>query len=233
MRILLKLSGEALMGKFSYGIDNEFLNTLVKKIIAISNEGHEIAIVVGSGNIFRGLGEGAKGMMRNNADMIGMVATIMNSVALHDSFQNQGKESQIFCAKTIDSIGKLFTYEDAVKEMKDGKIVIIGGGTGNPFFTTDTAGILRALELECEYVVKATKVDYLYDKDPKKFDDAKPIKRTTFMEVLEKDLRIMDLTAISLAKENKIKLLIMNIEKLEKLIDFINGDEEIGTIIEN
>ena len=231
MRILLKLSGEALMGKNSYGIDPDFLGELCQKIVVLHGRGIQIGIVVWGGNIFRGLGAGAKNMRRNNADTIGMIATVINCVALQDAFVWLGKKCEIYTAKKIDAIWRLFVYEDAMRDLEDGKIVVFGWGIGNPFFTTDTAGVMRALELDCDCMIKATNVDYIYDKDPQKHTDAVPLRTIDYTTILEKRIGVMDMTAISLARDNALTLYVVNIATLERIEDILEKRDFIGTKI--
>ncbi|MCK4338451.1 MAG: UMP kinase [Candidatus Cloacimonetes bacterium] len=212
-RILLKLSGEVLQGQKSFGIDNTALTKIVKELIEIHNDGIEISIVIGGGNFFRGASAVASKMNRVQADNIGMLATIQNSIALKEKFNEFNTNSVIFTSCNIGNIGMIFNADKAKTSLKNGMIAIFGGGTGNPFFTTDTAAVLRALETDSEIVIKGTKVDGIFDKDPKKYKNAKFFITISFDEYIKRDLKVMDLTSISLAKEFHLPIKVFNIKE--------------------
>jgi len=231
-RILLKLSGEALLGEREYGVDPKFALTLARDIKEISDSGIELAIVIGGGNIFRGVKAASNGMDRSTADYMGMLATLLNSLALNDAFKQIGLQCRIQSALNIPQIGALYIREKAIRHLEKGRIVILACGTGNPFFTTDTAAALRALELKCDILIKATKVDGVYDSDPKINKDAKLYKKLSFTEVLSKNLHVMDASAVSLCRDNNMPIKVFNLLKPKNIKKAINSDEE-GTIIFN
>ena len=212
-RILLKLSGEVLQGQKSFGIDNTALAKIVKELIEIHNDGIEISIVIGGGNFFRGASAVASKMNRVQADNIGMLATIQNSIALKEKFNEFNTNSVIFTSCNIGNIGMIFNADKAKTALKNGVIAIFGGGTGNPFFTTDTAAVLRALETDSEIVIKGTKVDGIFDRDPKKYKNANFFKTISFDEYIKRNLKVMDLTSISLAKEFHLPIKVFNIQE--------------------
>ena len=213
-RILIKLSGESLMGKGKYGIELSTVNKLSKNIQSLLKENLEICIVIGGGNIFRGLAASAKGMDRANADYMGMLATVMNSLALQNSLEKIGLDTRVMSAFPIQSVCETYIRRRAIRHMQKKRIVICAAGTGNPYFSTDTAAALRAAELDCSYIYKATQVDGIYDKDPKKFRKAKKYSTISYTTYLSKNLAVMDSAAISIARENRIPIRIFSI--LEK-----------------
>ena len=213
-RILIKLSGESLMGKGKYGIELSTVDKLSKNIQSLLKENLEICIVIGGGNIFRGLAASAKGMDRANADYMGMLATVMNSIALQNSLEKIGLDTRVMSAFPIQSVCETYIRRRAIRHMQKERIVICAAGTGNPYFSTDTAAALRAAELDCSYIYKATQVDGIYDKDPKKFRKAKKYSTISYTTYLSKNLAVMDSAAISIARENKIPIRIFSI--LEK-----------------
>lgn len=227
-RYLLKLSGEALQGKNDHGIDVDFLHTLAAKIVNLVKIGRkEVVIVIGGGNIFRGVSGAAKGIDRSSADYMGMLATVMNGIALGDAIEKQGQEVRIMSAIEIARVSELFIRRRAIKHLEKGRVVIAVAGTGNPYFTTDSAAVLRALELQCGMMVKGTKVDGVYDKDPAKHADATRYSQVTHQEALEKNLRIMDQSAIALAKDEHLPIFVCRIEDIDKL-----GDSGVvGTLV--
>ena len=229
-RILIKLSGESLMGKESYGIELKTVNRIATDLISFKKLNKQICIVIGGGNIFRGLAVSAKGMDRANADYMGMLATVMNSLALQNSLEKLNVETRVMSAFPIQSICETYIRRRAIRHMDKSRIVICAAGTGNPFFSTDTASALRAAELECNEIYKATQVDGIYNKDPKKYKNAKLFKNISYNEVINKNLKVMDLTAISLAKESKIPILITNIFKKNSLINALNGKGEYSKV---
>ena len=230
-RILLKLSGEALLGGEDYGIDPVIIHRVATEIAEVARLGVEMAIVIGAGNIFRGAGLAQSGIDRVTADNMGMLATIMNCLALQDALERVGCEARVMSAVSVHDVCEDYIRRRAVRHLEKGRIVICAGGTGNPFFTTDTAAALRAIEVGADVVLKATKVAALYDADPVKDKDAKLLKRVGYMEVLEKQLRVMDMTAISLAMDNKLPLTVFKLKTKGNIRKFVCG-EEIGTLID-
>lgn len=226
-RYLLKLSWEALQWKLDHGIDVHFLQELAGKVVKLAKSGKQIVIVIGGGNIFRWVSGAASGLDRSSADYMWMLATVMNGIALGDAIQKQGQEVRIMSALEINRVSELFIRGRAMKHLEKNRIVIAVAGSGNPFFTTDSAAVLRALELGCDVIVKGTKVDGVYDKDPKKYPDAVRYPTLTLQEALEKNLRVMDQSAIALAKDEKIPLFVCRIEDIDKL----GSDEIIGTLL--
>ena len=231
-RILLKLSGEALMGDQSFGISPEMLDYVAMEIRSIYDLGIEIAIVVGGGNIFRGVAASSLGMERTSADHMGMLATIMNSLALQDSLEKHDIQTRVQTAISMHEVAEPYIRRRAARHLERGRVVIFAAGTGNPYFTTDTAAVLRAQEIHAEVLFKATKVDGLYDADPEKVPTAKPFKSISYMEVLEKQLRVMDMTAISLAMDNQLPLVVFSLKEKGNIKRVCCG-EEIGTQIHN
>jgi uridylate kinase len=227
-RILLKLSGEVLAGEQGFGIDPKKATELAKEVKSIYDMGVSIGLIIGAGNIFRGLQAASKGMDRVTGDYLGMLATIMNAISLQDALEKVGVETRTLSAITVSKIAEPYIRRRALRHMEKGRVVIIAGGTGNPYFTTDTAAALRATELHAEVVIKGTKVDGVYDKDPIVNSDAKRYKNISFNEVLSKNLRVMDLTAITLCKENALPIRVFNINNKGDLKRLLNG-EDIGT----
>ena len=230
-RALLKLSGEALAGDQGYGIDPKVVDTLAEEIAEIVNDGVELAVVVGGGNIFRGLAGSAKGMDRAQADYIGMLATVMNALALQDAFERQGIFSRVQSAINMQEVSEPYIRRRALRHLEKGRVVILAAGTGNPYFTTDTTAALRACELDVDCVLKATKVDGVYDSDPMKNPDAKKFDHITYMEVLSRDLHVMDATAISLCMDNNVPMLVFDLMKPGNIKRALKG-EAIGTTID-
>jgi uridylate kinase len=229
-RYLLKLSGEALIGKYEYGIDPDVVSEISSNIVEVSNTGNQIALVVGGGNIFRGAGLAEAGIDRVTGDNIGMLATVINSLALQDAIEKLGVQCRVMSAVRINQISEDYIRRRAIRHLEKNRIVIFAAGTGNPFFTTDTAASLRAIEINANMVLKATKVDGVYDKDPVKHKDAKLYKELTYNQVLNEELKVMDTTAVVLCKENKIPLRVFNMLKKGALMSIING-EDSGTLI--
>jgi len=230
-RILLKLSGEALMGNESYGIDSLVLQQIAEDIHEIHQLGVEVALVIGGGNIFRGISGASRGMDRSTADYIGMLATVMNSLALQQALEKLGIPTRVQSAIDIKEVAEPYIRRRAIRHLEKGRIVIFAAGTGLPFFTTDTTAALRASEIGAEIFMKATKVDGVYPADPKDDPSAKKYDRITFTEVLQKNLRVMDATAISLAREQNMKIVIFNLMKKGNIKRVILG-EPIGTVVE-
>jgi uridylate kinase len=229
-RVLLKLSGEALMGDQGFGISPDVIKYVAEEIRSIFDLGIQIAIVVGGGNIFRGIAASSYGMDRSSADHMGMLATVINSLALQDSLEKKGIATRIQTAISMHEVAEPYILRRAVRHLEKGRAVIFAAGTGNPYFTTDTAAVLRAQEIHAEILLKATKVDGLYDSDPVVNKDAVFLKRVTYMEVLEKQLKVMDMTAISLAMDNHMPLAVFNLKKKGNIRKVICG-EDIGTRI--
>ena len=227
-RILLKLSGESLMGTQSYGIAPEMLEQYALDIKAVVEKGVEVAIVIGGGNIFRGLSGASKGMDRVQGDYMGMLATLINSMALQAELEKQGMKTEILGGLAIEPICKEMSRRRAIEAMQEGRVVIIGGGTGNPFFTTDTASTLRAIEIKADVILKGTRVDGVYTADPEKDPTATKFSTLTFQEALGKKLKIMDLTAFALCEENSLPIYVFDMNKTGNLLKVVSG-EPIGT----
>ena len=229
-RILLKLSGEALMGDDAFGVNPETINKIVSEVKAVKSLGVEIAIVIGGGNIFRGVALGAAGMDRATADYMGMLATVMNALALQDAMKHAGMNSRVQSAINIDQIVEPYIRGKAIRYLEDKKIVIFAAGTGNPFFTTDTAAALRAMEINADIMIKATKVDGIFSDDPEKNPDAMMYKTLTFDEAINKNLKVMDATAFTLCRDQKLPIAVFNIFKEDALKNLLLGNEE-GTLV--
>lgn len=227
-RILLKLSGESLMGEKQYGIDENRLNDYALQIKEIADMGVQIGIVIGGGNIFRGLSGKAKGFDRVKGDQMGMLATVVNSIALSSSLSALGQDNQVYTAIRMEPIGEYYTKWRAIETMENGGISIISGGTGNPFFTTDTASVLRAVEIEANALFKGTRVDGIYTADPEKDKTATRFDEISFDEIYKRNLQIMDLTATTMCKENELPLVVFDMDKVGNLKKVILG-ERIGT----
>ncbi|MBR3881100.1 MAG: UMP kinase [Mailhella sp.] len=207
-RVLLKLSGEALAGEKGTGIDPATVQLICKEIAEVAALGVELALVIGGGNIFRGLSTSAKGMDRSSADYMGMLATVMNAVAVQDALEKTGCPTRVLSAIEIQELCEPYIYRRAIRHMEKGRIIICAAGTGNPYFTTDTAAALRGSELKCDAIIKATKVDGVYDRDPMKFSDAVRFDELSYEETLRRHLKVMDATAITLAQENNIPVIV-------------------------
>ena len=231
-RILLKLSGESLLGNKQYGIDELRLNEYALQIKEIASMGVEIGIVIGGGNIFRGLSGTTKGFDRVKGDQMGMLATVINSLALNSALLNIDVKSSVLTAIRMEPIGVYYNKWHAIELMKQGHVVIIAGGTGNPFFTTDTASVLRAIEIEAEVMLKGTRVDGVYTANPEKDPAAIKFDEIKFDEVYQRNLKVMDLTAITLCKDNDLPLIVFNMDVTGNLKKVITG-ENIGTIVHN
>ncbi len=231
-RVLLKLSGEALMGDQSFGISSDVIKYVAEEVRSAFDLGVQIAIVVGGGNIFRGVAAASYGMDRVSADRMGMLATVINSLALQDALENNGIMTRVQTAISMHEVAEPFIVRKAIRHLEKGRLVIFAAGTGNPYFTTDTAAVLRAQEIRAEILLKATKVDGLYDSDPVAEKNAKFIKKIKYMEVIEKQLLVMDMTAISLAMDNELPLIVFNLLNKGNIKKIICG-EAIGTQINN
>ena len=229
-RILLKLSGEALMGNKQFGIDNNRLMQYAEEIREIADLGAEIGIVIGGGNIFRGVQAERGGMERTQGDYMGMLATMINSMALQAALESVGLFTRLQSAIEMKQIAEPFIKRKAVRHLEKGRIVIFGSGTGNPFFTTDSAASLRAIEIDAEVILKGTRVDGIYDRDPEENASAKKFDTITFDEAYEKNLKVMDMTAFTLCKENELPVIVFNMNKTGNLKKVVTG-EEIGTLV--
>jgi len=229
-RILLKLSGEALMGTQEHGIDPERLTQYASEIVEASRSGTQIAIVIGGGNIFRGLSGAAEGMDRVQGDYMGMMATVINSLALQAELEKQGAETALFSGMLIRPVARPMSASSAIQELESGKIILISGGTGNPYFTTDSASALRALEIKANVILKGTRVDGVYTADPEKDPSAKKFDKLSFSEAIEKNLRIMDQTAFTLCKENNMPIYVFNMNEQGNLKKVLAGNN-IGTLV--
>lgn len=231
-RVLLKLSGESLMGENQFGIDPDAIKTFAKEIVEAHKMGVEMGIVIGGGNIFRGIQAAAHGIHKVSGDQMGMLATIINCVAFQNVLEDLGVQTRLQTAIKVEQIAEPFIRRRAIRHLEKGRVVLFGAGTGNPYFTTDTAAVLRAIEIEADCVIKGTRVNGVYDSDPEKNSEAKLFDNITFKEVIEKDLRVMDHTAITLCGENKLPLKVMNMVEKGNLIKLLNG-ENIGTTVIN
>jgi uridylate kinase len=229
-RILLKLSGEALAGENGFGIDTTVLGEIADEIKHIREKGVEIAIVIGGGNIFRGIKGATSGMDRASADYMGMLATVLNCLALQDALERKDVYTRVQSAIDMQELAEPYIRRKAVRHLEKGRVVIFGAGTGNPYFTTDTTAALRAMEVGCEVVLKATKVDYVYDSDPMLNKDAKPFTTVSYLDVLSKGLKVMDSTAISLCMDNQLPIIVFNLHEKGALTRVVNGDA-VGTLV--
>jgi len=230
-RVMLKLSGEALMGDQGFGISSEMIEYVAEEVKSTMDLGVQMAIVVGGGNIFRGIAASSYGMDRTSADHMGMLATVINSLALQDAMEKKGIQTRIQTAISMHEVAEPYILRRAIRHLEKQRVVIFAAGTGNPYFTTDTAAVLRAEEVHADILLKATKVDGLYDSDPAINNDAKFIKKIDYMKVLEKQLRVMDMTAISLAMDNKLPLIVFNLNKKGNIKKVLCG-EDVGTRID-
>tara|TARA_Y100000385_G_scaffold285135_1_gene344501 strand:- start:1216 stop:1971 length:756 start_codon:yes stop_codon:yes gene_type:complete len=230
-RVLLKISGESLMGERSYGLDPDMVNRVAGEIKSAMDYGTEVCAVIGGGNIFRGVSGAANGMERATADYMGMLATVMNSLAMQSSLEAIGVQTRVQSALPISAVCEPYIRRKAVRHMEKKRVVIFAAGTGNPFFTTDTAAALRATEMECDALLKATRVDGVYDADPERNPAAQRYERLSYLDVLAKDLKVMDASAISLARENNIPILVFSIQNAGTFSEIIRGSG-LYTIIE-
>lgn len=231
-RILLKLSGEALKGKRDYGIDPEFIEELAKEVCEIHSLGVEIGIVIGGGNIFRGASEAAAAMNRSVADSIGMIATVINSLMMQDALEAAGAPARVLSAVQMNQVCEPYIRRRAIRHMEKGRIVILAGGTGNPYFSTDSAAALRANELEADVLLKATKVDGVYTADPMKDPQAKRMPRVTYQDAIARNLRVMDTSALSLCRDNDVPIVVFDLFKKGNLRRAVCGDT-VGTYVGN
>lgn len=231
-RVLLKLSGEALAGDVGYGIDPAVVNDLADQIADIVHDGMQVAIVVGGGNIFRGLAASAEGMDRAQADYIGMLATVMNALALQDGFERHRVFSRVQSAITMQEVSEPYIRRRAIRHLQKGRVVILAAGTGNPYFTTDTTAALRACELDAQCLLKATKVDGVYDSDPAKNADAKKFDKISYLDVLSRGLNVMDSTATSLSMDNDLPMIVFDLTEKGNIKRALKG-ENVGTTVES
>jgi len=229
-RILLKLSGEALMGNVDYGIDPEVIKALAAEIVAVQRAGAEIGLVLGGGNIFRGAGLAAKGMDRVTGDHMGMLATVINALAMADAIEKQGGFARVMSAIKINEVCEDYIRRRAIRHMEKGRIALFAAGTGNPFFTTDSAAALRASEVGADLLLKATKVDGIYDSDPKKNPDAKRFTRLSYNDVISRNLQVMDTAAFALCRDNQVPLRIYDMMQPGALMRIVQG-EDLGTLV--
>ena len=222
-RVLLKISGESLMGVGSYGIDVSTVDRVAKEISQVCKLGIETCLVIGAGNIFRGLSGAAAGMDRTSADYMGMLATVMNSLAMQNSLERLGFQTRIQSAISMTEVCETYTRRRAIRHMEKNRIVIFAAGTGNPYFTTDTAAALRASEMDCDAIFKGTKVDGIYDKDPIEYNEAIKFNKITYSEVLSKNLRVLDSSAVSLARDNNIPIIVFSIKEDNGFLNILKG----------
>ncbi|MCG3175298.1 MAG: Uridylate kinase [Candidatus Omnitrophica bacterium] len=231
-RVLLKLSGEALQGEQKYGIDPHIVNSIAQQIKDVRGEGTQLAVVIGGGNIFRGLQASSEGMDRATADYMGMLATVINSMALQDALERIGVFTRVQTAIAMQQLAEPYIRRRAIRHLEKGRIVILAGGTGNPYFTTDTTAALRAIEIGADVILKATKVDGIYSADPKKVPSAKRFDQLKYMDVLKKSLKVMDATAISLCMDNNLPIIVFDLLKHGNIQRAVAG-QKIGTLVTN
>jgi uridylate kinase len=229
-RILLKLSGEALMGERKYGIDPSRLELYAEQIKEVVNLGVEVAIVIGGGNIFRGVAGASNGMDRVQGDHMGMLATVINGLALQSALENKGLDTRLQSAIEINEVAEPFIRRRAMRHLEKGRVVIFGGGTGNPYFTTDSAAVLRAIEIEADVILKGTRVDGIYSSDPEKDKTATKFDKISFKDVLSRGLKVMDSTAFTLSQENELPIVVFDMNKKGNLLKIVSG-ENIGTVV--
>ena len=231
-RILLKLSGESLIGDGEYGIDSKMLSKYANEIKSVVKKNIQLAIVIGGGNIYRGVESEGAGFDRVQGDHMGMLATIINGMALQSALESLSIETRLLTAIRMEQVAEPYIRRKAMRHLQKGRVVIFGGGTGNPYFTTDTAGTLRAIEIEADIILKGTRVDGIYSNDPEKYISAKKFESITFEEVLEKKLSIMDLTAFTLCQENNLPIKVFNMNEKGNLLKICNG-ENVGTLVQS
>ena len=230
-RILLKLSGEALLGEQGHGIDAKMLAHYADEIKQVQNHGIEVSVVIGGGNIFRGIKGATEGMDRVQGDYMGMLATMINSMALQDALERKGVHTRLMSAIRMEEIAEPYIRRRAVRHLEKERVIIFGAGTGNPYFTTDTAASLRAIEIEADVILKGTRVNGIYDSDPEKNNDAKKFDTISGDEVLQRRLNVMDLTAFTLCRDNKTPIIVFNVNKAGNLLKVVNQDRSIGTTV--
>ncbi|MCB0732208.1 MAG: UMP kinase [Ignavibacteriae bacterium] len=231
-RILLKLSGESLMGSLGYGIDPEILLFFAKEVKKVHELGVQVGIVIGGGNIYRGLNAGKQGIDRVTGDQMGMLATVINALALQNAFEETGMYTRLMTSIKMDEMAEPYIRRRAIRHLEKGRVVIFGAGTGHPYFSTDTAASLRAVEIEADVILKGTRVDGVYDSDPEKNPEASLFKEISYLDVMNKNLRVMDMTAISLCQENELPIVVFNMNKQDNLLKIALG-ENLGTEVNN
>ncbi len=232
-RVLVKFSGEALAGENGYGIDTQILHFISEEIKALIENGIEVAVVIGGGNIIRGVSAAADGVIkRTSGDYMGMLATAINGIALQEAFEHNGLDARLVSAIDMQEIGEPFIVRRAKRHLEKGRVVVFAGGTGNPYFTTDTAATLRASEIGAEVIIKATKVDGVYDKDPNRFDDAVKLPKISYEEALTEHIKVMDDTSIALARDNGMPIIVCDMFAKGNLLEIINGNRELCSIVE-
>jgi uridylate kinase len=232
-RVLLKLSGEALMGREKFGIDPATLHRIAEEVKSVHSLGVEVALVIGGGNIFRGVAASTQhGMDRANADYMGMMATVMNALAMQDAIERSGLPTRVLSAIEMRELCEPYIRRRAIRHLEKGRVIICAAGTGNPYFTTDTAAALRAMEIHADVLLKATKVDGIYDKDPMQHTDAVRFARLSYIEVLQRNLKVMDSTAIALCRDNKLPVIVFNLHQAGNICRVASGDDSIGTRVE-
>lgn len=231
-RVLVKLSGESLMGDKNYGLDSKMLGAYAQDIKAVVELGVEVAVVIGGGNIYRGMNESETGIERAHGDYMGMLATVINGMALQASLEKIGVKTRLQSALVMDQVAEPYIRRRAIRHLEKGRVVIFGAGTGNPYFTTDTAGSLRAIEIGADVILKGTRVDGIYTEDPEKNPDAVRYEKITFDEVIAKGLAVMDLTAFTLCKENDLPIIVFDMNKKGNLSEVVSG-KNVGTIVQS
>ena len=231
-RILLKLSGESLMGEKGFGIDHKVLNFFADEVKKVHDIGVQIGLVIGGGNIYRGLSAGEQGIDRVAGDHMGMLATLINALALQNAIENKGIQTRLLSALHMQEIAEPYIRRRAMRHLEKGRVIILGAGTGHPYFSTDTAASLRAVEIEADVIIKGTRVDGIYDSDPEKNSKAFRFDKISYLDILKKNLRIMDLTAVSLCQENNLPLVVFNMNAPDNLLKLVTG-EKIGTVVHN
>tara|TARA_Y100000590_G_scaffold468488_1_gene651422 strand:- start:1773 stop:2480 length:708 start_codon:yes stop_codon:yes gene_type:complete len=222
-RVLLKISGESLMGDTPFGLNFKTINYIAKEIKEVFDNNHQICLIIGGGNIYRGIEGASEGVDRSTSDYMGMLATVINALSMQSALEKINVPTRVQTAISMSQIAEPYIKRKAIRHLEKNRIVIFAAGTGNPFFTTDTAASLRASEMNCSMIIKATKVDGIYDKDPMKHNDAKFFEKISYIDILNKDLRVMDSTAISLAKESKIPIIVTNLNKSHSILNAIRG----------
>ena len=231
-RVLVKFSGEALAGRNGYGIDTQILHFISEEIKLLIDNNIEVAVVIGGGNIIRGVSAAADGVIkRTSGDYMGMLATCINGIALQEAFEHAGLDARLLSAIDMQEIGESFIVRRAKRHLEKGRVVVFAGGTGNPYFTTDTAGTLRASEIEAECIIKATKVDGVYNKDPNKFDDAVKLPILTYDDALSDDIKVMDDTSIALAKDNNLPIIVCNMFEEGNLLAIVQGNRDLCSVV--
>ena len=231
-RVLVKFSGEALAGKDGYGIDTKILHFISSEIKSLVENGNEVAIVIGGGNIIRGVSAAADGIIkRTSGDYMGMLATAINGIAIQEALEYAGLQTRLLSAITMQEIGEPFIVRRAKRHLEKGRVVVFAGGTGNPYFTTDTAATLRASEIEAEVIIKATKVDGIYDKDPNKYDNAIRLDTISYEQALTEHIKVMDDTSIALARDTKMPIIVCNMFEKGNLLKIVNGDRDLCSIV--